>query len=294
MKTALTAILALGLTVTGGCRSFSSNSIFSPRNSCSSGCGVDCYEKQANHLWEAGSPGGMGCEGEGCSAGSGCVASCGLESTSCVPGCGVESVVGCAGCSGNDASCGLESTGCAVTAPNCAAESTAIVTGCSGGCASRTARRRLAPIVNASDFVRGGPVTATITDDGLAAGCESIQGRQGVALAGRLGANGGAFGEGGSGNMCPNCGGLAGLAGCRACGFGMRAVGLGQGMTAHAAAAIANRPHMQNFLQNTATACAGGHCGMSPGPEQGSVMYPYYTLRGPRDFLMSNPPSIGP
>lgn len=30
-----------------------------------------------------------------------------------------------------------------------------------------------------------------------------------------------------------------------------------------------------------------------PGPPSGTVGYPYYTLRGPRDFLADNPPSIG-
>ena len=29
------------------------------------------------------------------------------------------------------------------------------------------------------------------------------------------------------------------------------------------------------------------------GPPSASVAYPYYTVRGPRDFLMNNPPSIG-
>jgi hypothetical protein len=29
------------------------------------------------------------------------------------------------------------------------------------------------------------------------------------------------------------------------------------------------------------------------GPPSGTVGYPYYTLRGPRDFLVDNPPSIG-
>ncbi len=31
-----------------------------------------------------------------------------------------------------------------------------------------------------------------------------------------------------------------------------------------------------------------------PGPPVGATAYPYYTLRGPRDFLLDNPPSIGP
>lgn len=30
------------------------------------------------------------------------------------------------------------------------------------------------------------------------------------------------------------------------------------------------------------------------GPATGGVAYPYYTTRGPRDFLASNPGSIGP
>jgi len=30
------------------------------------------------------------------------------------------------------------------------------------------------------------------------------------------------------------------------------------------------------------------------GPPVGTVTYPYYTVRGPRDFLVNDPPSIGP
>jgi hypothetical protein len=30
------------------------------------------------------------------------------------------------------------------------------------------------------------------------------------------------------------------------------------------------------------------------GPPTGAVAYPYYTTRGPREFLAKNPPSIGP
>ena len=39
--------------------------------------------------------------------------------------------------------------------------------------------------------------------------------------------------------------------------------------------------------------CEAPHCG-NPGPPTGGVAYPYYTVRGPRDFLADNPPSIGP
>jgi hypothetical protein len=31
----------------------------------------------------------------------------------------------------------------------------------------------------------------------------------------------------------------------------------------------------------------------NPGPPTAQVGYPYYTVRGPRDFLLDNPPSIG-
>lgn len=31
-----------------------------------------------------------------------------------------------------------------------------------------------------------------------------------------------------------------------------------------------------------------------PGPPVGQTAYPYYTLRGPRDFLRNNPPKLGP
>ena len=30
-----------------------------------------------------------------------------------------------------------------------------------------------------------------------------------------------------------------------------------------------------------------------PGPQTAAYTYPYYTTRGPRDFFMNNPPSIG-
>jgi hypothetical protein len=37
----------------------------------------------------------------------------------------------------------------------------------------------------------------------------------------------------------------------------------------------------------------GGPQGAMGGPQGGTVGYPYYTTRGPRDFLLDNPPSIG-
>jgi hypothetical protein len=42
--------------------------------------------------------------------------------------------------------------------------------------------------------------------------------------------------------------------------------------------------------------CASGdhRYNFAPGPPTGQTAYPYYTVRGPRDFLLNNPPSIGP
>jgi hypothetical protein len=46
--------------------------------------------------------------------------------------------------------------------------------------------------------------------------------------------------------------------------------------------------------------CGGRGCRLcqreqaAAGPATGAVTYPYYTTRGPRDFLAKNPPSIGP
>ena len=41
---------------------------------------------------------------------------------------------------------------------------------------------------------------------------------------------------------------------------------------------------------------AGQHCdpGVVSGPPTAQVAYPYYTVRGPRDFLLSNPQPLGP
>lgn len=60
------------------------------------------------------------------------------------------------------------------------------------------------------------------------------------------------------------------------------------------------------LLDGSCGPCGGGEspCGLgrasdrnyafNPGPPVGQVAYPYYTTRGPRDFLQCNPPSIGP
>lgn len=51
-----------------------------------------------------------------------------------------------------------------------------------------------------------------------------------------------------------------------------------------------------NKLLDCNGCCTSGdhNYNFNPGPPVGQVGYPYYTVRGPRDFLMANPPSIGP
>lgn len=41
-------------------------------------------------------------------------------------------------------------------------------------------------------------------------------------------------------------------------------------------------------------ALARRHAVVDAGPPSAAITYPYYTTRGPRDFLASNPRSIGP
>ncbi len=60
-----------------------------------------------------------------------------------------------------------------------------------------------------------------------------------------------------------------GLSGCRCCGIGI--------------------PCLPARGGGAAMAEAG-----PSGPPTGAVTYPYYTNRGPRDFLADDPPSIGP
>lgn len=53
------------------------------------------------------------------------------------------------------------------------------------------------------------------------------------------------------------------------------------------------------LLQNLAGSCMAraetdANYNFNPGPSSAQTAYPYYTVKGPRDFLMRKPPSIGP
>jgi len=77
---------------------------------------------------------------------------------------------------------------------------------------------------------------------------------------------------------CPTCGPHAGRQGCVAGPLGWQQGGLNY--SGH----LAPGHHAAHQLQNQP---------FNPGPPTGTVAYPYYTHRGPRDFLLDNPPSIG-
>ena len=89
-------------------------------------------------------------------------------------------------------------------------------------------------------------------------------------------------------NLASGCGGGL-LTGCGTgdCG-GACAGGAVAGSLGHVRRTVASLPQA---LQN---GCANGTHGQFMGPTSGMVQYPYYTTRGPRDFFMANPPSIGP
>ena len=84
-----------------------------------------------------------------------------------------------------------------------------------------------------------------------------------------------------SGHLCPH-GGTAGHPGPF---HGGHVLGHGTptGM-AHGGPGVLPGHHAAHQLQNQP---------FNAGPATGAVAYPYYTHRGPRDFLLDNPPTIG-
>jgi len=76
---------------------------------------------------------------------------------------------------------------------------------------------------------------------------------------------------------CGTCDGGCCVNGCSDCGG--RGCGLCQRFAGQVCPHGGGYPESYNF---------------APSPPGGQVAYPYYTVRGPRDFLRDNPPSIGP
>lgn len=109
-----------------------------------------------------------------------------------------------------------------------------------------------------------------------------------------------AYGNGGKcvGNGCNNCNGGCGTLGdmggiCGVCGDSGCRTGCIPGRIGWQQGGLDYSAHLH-------PGCLGHHAGdalnsrpFTPGPPTATVGYPYYTIRGPRDFLLDNPPSIG-
>ena len=90
------------------------------------------------------------------------------------------------------------------------------------------------------------------------------------------GCQGGGCSAGACGSGGCNCYGNCGNCGCRG--------GLCQRMAGRVAAGGCC-PHSGGYPASY---------NFTPGPQSGQTAYPYYTTRGPRDFLMCNPQPLGP
>ena len=97
---------------------------------------------------------------------------------------------------------------------------------------------------------------------------------------------------------CGGCGyGGCGYGGCGygGCGDGRCGDGGGCGCGPRVYGGC-NNPYGSGCCCSGPGCCASGdqHYTFNPGPPVGQTAYPYYTTRGPRDFLLGNPPPIGP
>ncbi|GAB6164676.1 hypothetical protein JCM19992_06760 [Thermostilla marina] len=98
--------------------------------------------------------------------------------------------------------------------------------------------------------------------------------------------------------------GLAILSGCSSHAVQHRQGGIGLTGLVHGSCAAAPETCQDCSVPAVCPRCrAGAPCALhglrqppmiDPGPPTAAVTYPYYTIRGPRDFLQSEPTPIGP
>lgn len=105
---------------------------------------------------------------------------------------------------------------------------------------------------------------------------------------------------GGSG-VCGGCGGggcnsCGGSGGCCLCSGGPMWCGLCNRFSQCDGCGACEQGFVTGCVEGVCSSCASGdqNYGFNPGPPAPQTAYPYYTVRGPRDFLQSNPASIGP
>ncbi|HEV3138210.1 MAG TPA: hypothetical protein VGZ26_09900 [Pirellulales bacterium] len=91
---------------------------------------------------------------------------------------------------------------------------------------------------------------------------------------------------------CQSCGYGGGGGGCSDCGQYGGSSGGPQGQAPMQG--MARRRPAQGHPMVQQRRDADGDYEFAAGPPTGSTTYPYYTNRGPRDFLARNPQSIGP
>lgn len=105
----------------------------------------------------------------------------------------------------------------------------------------------------------------------------------------------GSCGNGSCGNGSCGGTGLLGkmnVGGCNSCAGGCR-TGCVPGKIGWQQGGHDYSSHLQPGLLGHRAATQMSNQPFTPGPPTGQVAYPYYTVRGPRDFLMSDPPTIG-
>lgn len=122
-------------------------------------------------------------------------------------------------------------------------------------------------------------------------GCNGVGCNSGGCNSG--GCNSGACGGQGSCGSCNQCGALGAIgSACGLCGCRGR-VGCEAGPLGWQQGGL----HYSSYLQPGACGHNAGQAlanrPFNPGLPSAQVAYPYYTVRGPRDFLLDNPPTIG-
>ena len=141
---------------------------------------------------------------------------------------------------------------------------------------------------------RGGCSTCGVESGMSHGGCQTGNCGNGNCGSGDCG-NGNCGSGGGGDGDCGRCGGMFGKA--RGCMGG----GCNGGRTGCQAGPLGWQQGGLDYSSNLNPGFLGHNAGQAvaaqpftPGPPQAQVAYPYYTHRGPRDFLNPNPPSIGP
>lgn len=140
---------------------------------------------------------------------------------------------------------------------------------------------------------RGGCSSGTCSTGACASGsCAS-----GTCASGTCSSCGKAHGAGGllgklhGGGLCSHCAG--GRTGCVAGPLGWQQGGLNYSSHLGPPHGIGQGAIAQHIAPGHYAAQQLQSQPFNPGPPSGTVAYPYYTHRGPRDFLLDNPPSIG-